>query len=93
MAYLFWVTPNVRGRGWRWVTPGGFLALLIWLAVSAGFTVYESGFSSYNKACRTHAMTTARRDARKTQVGTDPRALAGPSPTSYCARLPTRRES
>ncbi|MGW5733237.1 MULTISPECIES: YihY/virulence factor BrkB family protein [Streptomyces] len=49
MALLFWATPNVKGRGWRWVTPGGFLALIIWLVGSAGFTFYVSGFASYNK--------------------------------------------
>lgn len=49
MVLLFWATPNVKGRGWRWVTPGGFLALLIWLVASGGFTFYVSGFSSYNK--------------------------------------------
>ncbi|MEU6841611.1 YihY/virulence factor BrkB family protein [Streptomyces sp. NPDC046716] len=55
MALLFWATPNVKGRGWRWVTPGGFVALLIWLVASAGFSVYVSGFSSYNKTYGTMA--------------------------------------
>ncbi|MYW66909.1 YihY family inner membrane protein [Streptomyces sp. SID8379] len=49
IALLYWATPNVKGRGWRWVTPGGFLALLVWLVASAGFTFYAAGFSSYNK--------------------------------------------
>ncbi|MFJ4715539.1 YihY/virulence factor BrkB family protein [Streptomyces sp. NPDC088785] len=55
MALLFWATPNVKGRGWRWVTPGGFVALLIWLVGSAGFSFYVSGFSSYNKTYGTMA--------------------------------------
>ncbi|WP_353945498.1 YihY/virulence factor BrkB family protein [Streptomyces sp. HUAS MG91] len=55
MALLFWATPNVKGRGWRWVTPGGGVALLIWLVASAGFSVYVSGFSSYNKTYGTMA--------------------------------------
>ncbi|MDF3299542.1 YihY/virulence factor BrkB family protein [Streptomyces tropicalis] len=49
IALLYWATPNVKGRGWLWVTPGGLLALLVWLVASAGFTFYVSGFSSYNK--------------------------------------------
>nr|WP_234020711.1 YihY/virulence factor BrkB family protein [Streptomyces sp. 142MFCol3.1] len=49
IALLFWAAPNVKVKGWLWVTPGGFLALLIWVVASAGFSFYVSGFSSYNK--------------------------------------------
>ncbi|MEV6319046.1 YihY/virulence factor BrkB family protein [Streptomyces sp. NPDC051776] len=49
IALLYWAAPNVRGRGFRWVTPGSFLALLIWLAASAGFAAYVANFGSYNK--------------------------------------------
>ncbi|NEB74666.1 YihY/virulence factor BrkB family protein [Streptomyces sp. SID14478] len=49
IALLYWATPNIKGRGWLWVTPGGFLALLVWLLASGGFTFYVSGFASYNK--------------------------------------------
>ncbi|WP_338703345.1 YihY/virulence factor BrkB family protein [Streptomyces sp. Q6] len=55
MALLFWATPNAKGRGWRWVTPGGGVALLIWLVASVGFSVYVSGFASYNKTYGTMA--------------------------------------
>ncbi|MEV5508220.1 YihY/virulence factor BrkB family protein [Streptomyces orinoci] len=49
IAVLYWAAPNVRGRGFSWVTPGSALALLIWLAASAGFAVYVANFGSYNK--------------------------------------------
>ena len=49
IALLYWAAPNVRGRGFRWVSPGGVLAMLIWLAASAGFAVYAANFGSYNK--------------------------------------------
>ncbi|MFF7390200.1 YihY/virulence factor BrkB family protein [Streptomyces scabiei] len=49
IALLYWAAPNVRGRGFRWVSPGGVLATLIWLAASAGFAVYAANFGSYNK--------------------------------------------
>ncbi|MEV4741995.1 YihY/virulence factor BrkB family protein [Streptomyces sp. NPDC049555] len=49
IAVLYWAAPNVRGRGFRWVTPGSFLALAIWLIASAGFALYVANFGSYNK--------------------------------------------
>ncbi|MFI7382601.1 YihY/virulence factor BrkB family protein [Streptomyces sp. NPDC049813] len=55
IALLYWAAPNVKGRGWLWVTPGGFLALFVWLVASAGFTLYAAGFASYNKTYGTMA--------------------------------------
>ncbi|WP_433395594.1 YihY/virulence factor BrkB family protein [Streptomyces sp. CA-146814] len=49
IALLYWAAPNAKGRGFRWVTPGSFLALVIWLAASAGFAFYVANFASYNK--------------------------------------------
>ncbi|NGO42679.1 YihY/virulence factor BrkB family protein [Streptomyces ureilyticus] len=55
IAILYWATPNARVRGFRWVTPGSFLALLIWLIASGGFAVYVANFASYNKTYGTFA--------------------------------------
>lgn len=55
IALLYWATPNARVRGFRWVTPGSFLALLIWLVASAGFALYVANFASYNKTYGTLA--------------------------------------
>ncbi|MFD3739879.1 YihY/virulence factor BrkB family protein [Streptomyces sp. NPDC058629] len=49
IAVLYWAAPNAKGRGFTWVTPGSFLALVIWLAASAGFAFYVANFASYNK--------------------------------------------
>ncbi|MFF2204949.1 YihY/virulence factor BrkB family protein [Streptomyces sp. NPDC058145] len=49
IAILFWATPNAKVKGFRWITPGSFLALLLWLIASAGFALYVAGFASYNK--------------------------------------------
>lgn len=49
IAVLYWAAPNARGRGFRWVTPGSALALLIWLVASAAFAAYVANFASYNK--------------------------------------------
>jgi membrane protein len=48
-AMLYWASPNARPGGFRWVTPGGLLAVVIWLAASAGFALYVANFASYNK--------------------------------------------
>lgn len=49
IAILYWASPNARGRGFKWVTPGSFLALGIWMVASAGFALYVANFASYNK--------------------------------------------
>jgi YihY family inner membrane protein len=47
-ALLYWASPNAK-HGFRWVTPGGILALVVWLVASAGFGLYVANFGSYNK--------------------------------------------
>lgn len=49
IALLFWSAPNVRGRGFRWISPGSVLAVVLWLAASGGFALYVANFGSYNK--------------------------------------------
>lgn len=48
MSVLFWTAPNVRQPGFRWITPGGIAAVVLWLIASALFAFYVSNFSSYN---------------------------------------------
>ncbi|CAM5250408.1 Ribonuclease BN OS=Streptomyces aurantiogriseus OX=66870 GN=GCM10010251_51880 PE=4 SV=1 [Streptomyces aurantiogriseus] len=55
IALLYWATPNVKGRGFRWITPGSVLALVMWLIASAGFAFYVANFASYNKTYGTLA--------------------------------------
>ncbi|MFE2586388.1 YihY/virulence factor BrkB family protein [Streptomyces sp. NPDC059378] len=55
IAILYWATPNARVKGWRWITPGSFLALVIWMIASAGFALYVANFASYNKTYGTLA--------------------------------------
>ncbi|WP_200308462.1 YihY/virulence factor BrkB family protein [Streptomyces adelaidensis] len=55
IAILYWATPNARVRGFRWITPGSFLALVIWMIASAGFALYVANFASYNKTYGTLA--------------------------------------
>ncbi len=48
-SVLYYATPNVRQPGFRWVTPGGLLAVVLWILASAGFAFYVANFGSYNK--------------------------------------------
>ncbi len=49
IALLFWAAPNVRHPGFRWLTPGSLLALVMWVLASLGFAFYVANFASYNK--------------------------------------------
>jgi membrane protein len=46
---LYYSTPNVRLRGFSWVTPGSALAVGVWLVASALFAFYVANFGSYDK--------------------------------------------
>jgi membrane protein len=54
-AILYWASPNARQGGFRWITPGGLVAVLLWIAASAAFGVYVANFASYNKTYGTLA--------------------------------------
>jgi len=48
-AFLYWAAPNVRQPGFRFVSPGGVLALVVWILASLAFAFYVATFASYNK--------------------------------------------
>jgi membrane protein len=48
-SLLYWATPNVRQPGLRWIAPGGLVAVLAWLVISALFGIYVSFSGSYNR--------------------------------------------
>ena len=48
LSLLFWIAPNVRQPRFRWLTPGGAVALVSWAAVSFGFGLYVANFGSYD---------------------------------------------
>ncbi|WP_235921205.1 YihY/virulence factor BrkB family protein [Lentzea tibetensis] len=48
-ALLYWAAPNVKHPGFRWLSPGGALAVLVWALASVGFAIYVANFGSYNK--------------------------------------------
>ncbi|GCD42924.1 YihY/virulence factor BrkB family protein [Streptomyces paromomycinus] len=55
ITILYRATPNVRDQGLRRLTPGSFLAVVLWLTASAGFALYVANFGSYNKTYGTLA--------------------------------------
>jgi membrane protein len=46
---LYYASPNAKLRGFRWVTPGAVVALIVWALTSAAFALYVANFSSYDK--------------------------------------------
>jgi len=48
-AILYYAAPNVKHPKFRWVSPGGVVAVVLWIAASAAFAFYVASFSSYNK--------------------------------------------
>jgi membrane protein len=49
IAVLYYSTPNVRLRGFKWVSPGAGVAILVAIVASAAFAFYVGNFGSYNK--------------------------------------------
>jgi membrane protein len=48
-ALLYWAAPNVKHPKFHWVSPGGLLAVGLWVIASAAFAFYVANFGSYNK--------------------------------------------
>jgi membrane protein len=49
LALLYWSAPNAKPAGFRWISPGSVVAVLLWVVASAGFAFYVANFGSYNK--------------------------------------------
>jgi membrane protein len=50
ISILYWTAPNAkRQRGFQLISPGGVIAVVVWLIASALFAFYVANFSHYNK--------------------------------------------
>jgi len=49
IGMLYYASPNVRLRGFKWVTPGSVVAVVVWAVASAAFALYVANFGSYDK--------------------------------------------
>jgi membrane protein len=48
VSVLYYLSPNVRQREFRMVTPGAILAVVVWVLASLAFAFYVANFGSYN---------------------------------------------
>ncbi|MFW3171772.1 YihY/virulence factor BrkB family protein [Geodermatophilus sp. CPCC 206100] len=55
IAVLYYSTPNAKLRGFKWVSPGAGVAILVAVVASAAFAFYVANFGSYNKTYGTLA--------------------------------------
>ena len=55
ISLLYYASPNVKLRGFKWVTPGSVVALVVWILASAAFGFYVANFGSYDKTYGTLA--------------------------------------
>jgi membrane protein len=49
VTILYYTSPNAKLPGFKWVTPGSALAVVVWLIASALFAFYVANFGSYDK--------------------------------------------
>jgi membrane protein len=49
IAVLYYIAPNVRQPRFRWVSPGGAIAVALWGLVTVAFFFYVSHLGSYDK--------------------------------------------
>jgi membrane protein len=48
-SILYWASPNAKTGGFRWVSPGGIFAVVLWVLASVAFAIYLANFANYNK--------------------------------------------
>lgn len=49
IAFLYWAAPNVKQPKFAFVSPGGIVALVLFIVASLLFSVYVANFSSFNE--------------------------------------------
>ncbi len=49
VAVLYYASPNVKLRGFRWVSAGSVVAIVVWVIASALFSFYVANFGSYDE--------------------------------------------
>ncbi|HVQ57380.1 MAG TPA: YihY/virulence factor BrkB family protein [Solirubrobacterales bacterium] len=49
VSVLYYASPNAKLRGFRFVTPGSVVAIVVWALASAAFALYVANFGSYDK--------------------------------------------
>ncbi|MGZ6644091.1 MAG: YihY/virulence factor BrkB family protein [Solirubrobacteraceae bacterium] len=47
---VYGLAPDIEPRKIRWITPGAVVGVVLWIALSLGFSIYIRNFSSYGAA-------------------------------------------
>jgi membrane protein len=47
-SFVYFVTPDVRHRAFRWITPGAAVGVAIWVLASAGFSEFLARVVNFN---------------------------------------------
>jgi membrane protein len=47
-SFVYYVTPDVEQRAFRWITPGAAAGVAVWVGASAAFSEFLAHFSSFN---------------------------------------------
>jgi membrane protein len=55
LSILYYAAPNAKLRGFRWVSAGSVVAIVVWIVASALFGLYVANFGSYDKTYGTLA--------------------------------------
>jgi membrane protein len=54
-AYVYYVTPDLQNRQFKFMTPGAAVAVIVWILISVGFSQYLSHYSEVNAIYGTFA--------------------------------------
>jgi len=49
LAILYYAAPNAKLPGFKWISPGSIVAVLVWILASVAFAFYVANFGSYNE--------------------------------------------
>ena len=47
-SFVYYVTPDVKQRAFRWITPGAAAGVAVWIGISVAFSEYLGHFESFN---------------------------------------------
>ncbi len=49
LALLYYASPNAKLPGFKWISPGSVVAVVIWILASVAFAFYVANFGNYQK--------------------------------------------
>jgi len=49
LAILYYAAPNAKLPGFKWISPGSVVAVVVWIIASLAFAFYVANFGSYDK--------------------------------------------